>query len=366
MWAASGPVKGPAWTVLIPDSHAGPMWEALQVKNTIKIRDTDDVTHAAKAKIITHDQAKQVQRPTAQPTVWFTLSIDAAALAFRNQLARALSHALGPRNIGFTDPRIKIPTSKIQKQALDRLHVTVTGHMNGVDSVDWNLLFRHGIKFQIKSTVNGTEKFHTHTAKLNRSQKGAIIDETIIKAAKIKRCCLSKADYFCLCESVAANAKVRKPPVLGNQRAEDAKRQREQALADQSDCEYQPPAIGLVIKRYIILIIAIKSHNGYLIKPLIAAWDSTLGYPGEGPVTAIKFGTSNLRGCLSDRLAWSQNCQRAKHAGIDVWAVQELGLHAGDPREESMRRAATEAGYAMYVAFATSRGGGLPCWSQTA
>eukprot|EP00965_Chrysotila_dentata_P037617 1251568-Pleurochrysis_carterae.AAC.1 len=53
-------------------------------------------------------------------------------------------------------------------------------------------------------------------------------------------------------------------------------------------------------------------------------WDSTLGYPGEGP--NLKFASANLRGGVNSKSRWSSTLRELSSQRIDLVAIQEHNI----------------------------------------
>ena len=79
-----------------------------------------------------------------------------------------------------------------------------------------------------------------------------------------------------------------------------------------------------------------------------AIWDSTLGYPGEGPGTpsALVTATQNMNGSLTGN-AWNLLLVEAKRLHIDHLLIQEHNLKVDDPRLINMYAAARQHGFAQ-------------------
>ena len=77
-----------------------------------------------------------------------------------------------------------------------------------------------------------------------------------------------------------------------------------------------------------------------------AIWDSTLGYPGEGPgaPTTFKIATQNMNGSLTGN-AWNLLLREARALKIDLLFVQEHNLKSEDKRLETMRNCTLAHGF---------------------
>ena len=84
-----------------------------------------------------------------------------------------------------------------------------------------------------------------------------------------------------------------------------------------------------------------------------AVWDSTLGFPGEGPGPdgQLLYGTQNMNGSLTGN-AWRNLLREAKRRTLDILLVQEHNLPVDDPKRlEVMRETARAFGFSYcYVA----------------
>ena len=73
-----------------------------------------------------------------------------------------------------------------------------------------------------------------------------------------------------------------------------------------------------------------------------AIWNSTLGYPGEGPPSELTSASQNMRGSLTDN-AWHHLLKQASLMKIEQLFIQEHNLKIGDERRMKHMKAVAAA-----------------------
>ena len=80
---------------------------------------------------------------------------------------------------------------------------------------------------------------------------------------------------------------------------------------------------------------------------LTISFDSTLGYPGEGPET-FRVASSNMNGILAPSRLF-KICRSACRLKTNVLFIQHTNLSAGDARIKDLKRTAKDAGFKLFL-----------------
>eukprot|EP00965_Chrysotila_dentata_P149563 4939077-Pleurochrysis_carterae.AAC.1 len=100
---------------------------------------------------------------------------------------------------------------------------------------------------------------------------------------------------------------------------------------------------------YSLRRLRVKFKKRDFARPMIyLTWDSTLGFPGEGP--ALTFLSANLRGGVLNRSRWASNLKTFGELRADFISIQDHNLHRDTNSLDSIKYLANKFGFVLFFA----------------
>eukprot|EP00965_Chrysotila_dentata_P255483 6212239-Pleurochrysis_carterae.AAC.1 len=230
------------------------------------------------------------------PPLFLSLPHNKACVALQNNL----------ESLGFTIPATPRLSRDERDTYTNLLHAKFTGSPKNTAEIDWVKWSRFTMGMPV--LCGGL----THHCKV-RGFDGGFLRSVLFAKAK----CFHNVDQYCLCDTkeeqrrgnASTSSSVLRDTIL-QELGEIA------ALEDEGNFFY----VLARIKQPRILI----RKRDFARPQIFLIWDSTLGYPGEGP--SIKFASANLRGGVKSKPRWASTLRALSSSRIDLVAIQEHNL----------------------------------------
>ena len=360
-----GTDQGPKCSVVVPAKLVSSV-EKLIKKDGIRMKfqaqaKTHQGNHPAVATIFISEvgpgkgiPAKKVAKP------WLSVALDHESCA-EEHVIRHLNHSLTALGFkGVQSTQSKTP----QNVKLNLVHCKFdTFDTCGVASeFDW-----HSLSEAAAKNKNGGIQYHIGT----RLFRAHVRKFSFMTAFKLKPVCFHPLSMKCLCANAGRSA----PPLAKTDIATAVRSAREAAnalnttttegasythmagdmytsrdswdntLIIPSNCSYSSVPHYYTRTRVRLRL----SFNKVWTFKYTSEWNSSLGYPGEGP-TNIKFMSLNINGALSID-SWREAIKVAQIKHATIICLQEINLSKGDEREARLAEIAERAGFTAYFSY---------------
>eukprot|EP00965_Chrysotila_dentata_P188527 6172788-Pleurochrysis_carterae.AAC.1 len=173
-------------------------------------------------------------------------------------------------------------------------------------------------------------------------------------ALKVKPVCFHKHDKVCICKQPSNNGRGghhRRPTTEERRVEKQAQQNAELELLKQlAELNSTPANAGnqYPLTRSLRHLRVICRKCDFAHPMIYLVWDSTLGFPGEGP--AFTFVLANLMGGVLNKSRWTSNLKSFTELCADFVSLQEHNLHRDSNGLDSIKFLASKCGFVFFLA----------------
>eukprot|EP00965_Chrysotila_dentata_P143793 4751207-Pleurochrysis_carterae.AAC.1 len=266
---------------------------------------------------------------------WNSFEVPPLFLSMPHKACVALQNNL--EALGFTIPSTPRLSRDERGTYSNLLHAKFTGYPKKAAEIDWVNWSRFAQGMPV--LCGGL----THHCKVRGFDGGFL--RTVLLA---KEKCFHNVDQYCLCGTkeeprrgkASSSSSALKDTIL-QELGEIA------ALEDEGNFFY---VLARMKKRK-----TLTRKRDFARPQVYQIWDSTLGYPGEGP--SIKFASANLRGGVNSKHRWTSTLRAFSSSRIDLVAIQEHNLRKDAKSLNSIHFLANAHGFVFLLSP-------LPTWKR--
>eukprot|EP00965_Chrysotila_dentata_P200929 6180268-Pleurochrysis_carterae.AAC.4 len=272
---------------------------------------------------------------------WISFKLPSAYMALGNKACVATKVIL--ESMGFEIPSIPRIARDERGNLKNLLHAEFTDYSENTTLVKWHKWSRYTRGMPIMC-----EGYTLHTP------IRGFADGFLSKVLKAKKRCFLPLDKFCTCQDLVQTRDFRGPSTsakavndvvseeLNAIQALYAKKKASSIEAILPDAQGNILHVAACLRKLRVFY----RKRDFARAQIYQIWDSTLGYPGEGP--PIKFASVNLRGGVTSRQRWSNALTSFRSLNLDFVAIQEHNLRNDSKEINSRRFLANSHGYVFF------------------